>query len=79
MLSYYTLILEQGDIVSFEGLFNNVTIIGKFIFVIHIETNNKCFYQLYTGVAFSAACRELNSFIHFISITLEISHTMKPG
>lgn len=62
MLSYYTLLLEQSDIVSFKGLFNHVIMIGKFLLIIHIKTNNECFYQLYTSVAFSLACRELNSF-----------------
>lgn len=45
MLSYHTLFLEQSDIVSFEGLFNNIIIIiGIFLFILHIKTNNECFY-----------------------------------
>lgn len=78
MLSCYTLLLEQSDIVSFKGLFNHVIMIGKFLLIIHIKTNNECFYQLYTSVAFSLACGELNSFTHFVKVTLEMSCTMGP-
>ena len=70
LLTYYSLFLEQSDIVNFEVLFNNIKILGIFLFIIHIKTNNA---SSYINVTFSAACRGL---LFVSSVILEVNCTM---